>query len=98
MTSASVSVLKAKLSEYLDRVKRGEEVAVTDRGRPIARIVPPASPSVGEDADVAELVRLGTVRAGRKGGVRLDFLNRSRPKDPRGLVLKALLEEREQGR
>lgn len=32
--------LKAKLSEVLDRVERGQVVAVTNRGRRIAQIVP----------------------------------------------------------
>lgn len=35
-----VRELKAKLSEYLTRVAAGEELTVTDRGRPVARIVP----------------------------------------------------------
>jgi len=33
MKSAAISKLKASLSEYLDRVKAGEEVIVTERGR-----------------------------------------------------------------
>jgi prevent-host-death family protein len=36
--------LKARLSEYLTRVERGETVNVTSRGRLVARIVP----AVGE--------------------------------------------------
>ena len=32
--------LKARLSEYLARVTDGEDVVVTDRGRPVARLVP----------------------------------------------------------
>jgi prevent-host-death family protein len=35
-----VRELKAKLSEYLGRVAAGEDVVVTDRGRPVARLVP----------------------------------------------------------
>ncbi len=31
--------LKARLSEYLGRVSAGEVITVTDRGRPVARIV-----------------------------------------------------------
>jgi prevent-host-death family protein len=34
-----VRELKARLSEFLGRVAAGEEVVVTDRGRPVARIV-----------------------------------------------------------
>jgi prevent-host-death family protein len=32
--------LRAHLSYYLDQVREGEEIVVTDRGRPIARITP----------------------------------------------------------
>ena len=39
-----VSELKAGLSAYLARVKRGEEIVVTERGEPIARIVPSVAP------------------------------------------------------
>jgi prevent-host-death family protein len=34
-----VRELKQRLSHYLDRVEAGEEVVVTERGRPKARIV-----------------------------------------------------------
>jgi prevent-host-death family protein len=32
--------LRAHLSRYLDQVREGEEIVVTDRGKPIARITP----------------------------------------------------------
>ncbi|WP_374687443.1 type II toxin-antitoxin system Phd/YefM family antitoxin [Promineifilum sp.] len=32
--------LKSGLSEYLRRVKAGETIVITERGRPIGRIVP----------------------------------------------------------
>ncbi|MEM7091960.1 MAG: type II toxin-antitoxin system prevent-host-death family antitoxin [Actinomycetota bacterium] len=35
-----VRELKAKLSQYLARAAAGEHVVVTDRGRPVARLVP----------------------------------------------------------
>jgi prevent-host-death family protein len=40
-----VRELKNKLSYYLDRVKGGETLAVTDRGRTIAYILPSEKPS-----------------------------------------------------
>jgi prevent-host-death family protein len=42
MASIAVGVreLKAHLSAYLRRVKAGETVVITDRGMPLARIVP----------------------------------------------------------
>ncbi|MEP6507562.1 MAG: type II toxin-antitoxin system prevent-host-death family antitoxin [Gemmatimonadales bacterium] len=40
MSKVGVADLKAKLSEHLRTVKRGEEVIVYDRNEPVARIVP----------------------------------------------------------
>jgi prevent-host-death family protein len=40
MKAVKVAELKARLSEYLRLVRRGEEVTVLDRETPIARIVP----------------------------------------------------------
>lgn len=37
--------LKARLSEYVERVAAGDDVVVTDRGRPVARLVPFAQES-----------------------------------------------------
>lgn len=37
---AGVRELRNHLSRYLERVKDGEEVVVTDRGRTVARILP----------------------------------------------------------
>lgn len=38
--------MKARLSLYLARVRAGQEVVVTDRGRPVAKLVP-----LGRDED-----------------------------------------------
>lgn len=40
MSKVGVADLKAKLSEHLRTVKRGEEVTVYDRNVPVARIIP----------------------------------------------------------
>ena len=40
MQTAMVSELKAKLSAYLARVRRGATITVCDRHTPIARLVP----------------------------------------------------------
>ncbi len=77
MVTVGVAELKAKLSEYLARVRAGEEVVVTDRGRPIARIGPAHAV---EDEHLAELERAGLVKIGT--GVTDEFLNAPRPGDP----------------
>jgi prevent-host-death family protein len=42
---AGVRELKSRLSEFLGVVAAGEQVVVTDRGRPVARLVPFATES-----------------------------------------------------
>ena len=51
MKSVKIAELKDKLSEHLRAVEAGEEVIVTDRNRPIARIVPvqPVEPALAFD-------------------------------------------------
>lgn len=91
-TRAAVTELKARLSEYLRAVKTGEEVLVTERSKPIARLVPLPPSSASDELD--ELERAGLLRRG-KGRLPDDFFDRPRVKDPDGLLLKALLDERE---
>ena len=97
MKSAAVSKLKAALSEYLARVKAGEEVIVTERGRPIAKIVPLPREATTESARLLHLARAGLIRIG-SGKLPDDFWKMPRPKDPEGSVRKALLEERAEER
>ncbi len=39
MTEIGVRALKARLSEFLSQAADGEDIVVTDRGRPIVRLV-----------------------------------------------------------
>jgi prevent-host-death family protein len=41
-----VRELRQNLSVYLRRVKEGESLDVTEHGRPVARLVPPAPPDL----------------------------------------------------
>lgn len=92
MTVVSVSELKASLSELLLRVKAGEEFVVAERGRVIARLSPPVSrPKV--DESLREMERQGLVKLGT-GKLPKNFWRMPRPKDPKGLVMKGMLEER----
>lgn len=36
----NIGVLKNELSQYLHKVREGEEITVTDRNEPIAKIIP----------------------------------------------------------
>lgn len=96
MKQASVAELKARLSEYLAAARRGEDVIVTDRGRPVARLSGLAD-DAKLDARLAELVRAGMLRPPRSS-LPADFWDRERPADPEGQSLEALLNEREESR
>jgi prevent-host-death family protein len=96
MKTVSVSRLKASLSEYLVHASGGEEVLVTDRGRPVARIVA-ARGSAGRDAHVDDLLRRGLAR-GSTAKLPKDFWTRQRAKDPGGAGRRMLEHEREEGR
>lgn len=96
MKSAGVAELKAHLSRYLASVKEGEEVTVTERGRPVARLVP-VDPVAGRDARLGELARLGLVRLPRRKVTAEEILRRPLPEDPEGRSLQVVLEEREEG-
>jgi len=97
MKTAAVSELKASLSAYLAKVKAGEEVIVTDRGKPVAKIVPIGK---GRKEITAHLLTLERAGLARIGGGKLPegFWDLSRPKDPKNRALKALLSEREESR
>ena len=98
MKTAGVAELKASLSKYLKHVKDGEEVIITERGKAIARVVP-FTRSGPSPAEYEEMVKTGVIiPAKNPGGLPSDFWDRPRPADPDRSMLKALLEEREEGR
>ncbi len=83
-----VRALKTQLSRYLRRVARGESIVVTDRGEPVARIIPAGVPE-----GIARLIRADRIQwSGRKPQL---------PKSPVTLKLRGrtltdlLLEDRE---
>ena len=96
MRRASIAKLKAHLSEYVDAARAGEEIIVTDRNRPVARLCPVNVPVRGE-ARLLELIRAGLARPAVRPLPR-DFWTRRRPHDPQSRVLAALIEERAEGR
>ena len=93
MLTASISETKAKLSALLERVKAGEELTITDRGTPVARIVPVPPAPVDWDERLERLERRGLIRRPKKPLDVEEFL--AMPKGrARASVLEALLEER----
>ncbi len=84
----SVHEAKARLSELLRRVKAGRSVVISERGKPIARVVP-IEPAEDVESRLVEMKRAGLLVHG--GGSR-DAL---RPIARKPGALKRFLESRE---
>lgn len=63
-----VRELRDHLSRYLERVKAGEELTVTEHGRPIARLVGPRPPDRWD-----ELVARGLIRPALRPATDIDI-------------------------
>ncbi|MDW7710118.1 MAG: type II toxin-antitoxin system prevent-host-death family antitoxin [Deferrisomatales bacterium] len=68
----AVQEIESRFTEYLRRMQGGEEIVVTDGGRPIARLVPAdpvsgESPAGGEAEALARLDALPWIRPGKGG-------------------------------
>ena len=53
--------LKTRLGTYLELVKKGKTVVVTDRGKPIAELKPIAGGGTPEENRIEELLVLGLI-------------------------------------
>jgi prevent-host-death family protein len=90
VTVVSVSELKAHLSRYIHEVRRGGEVQIVDRGRPVARLVAACDAAGETEASLrSRLVATGILRAGN--GRTNEILNEAPPHPP--LSLETALEE-----
>jgi prevent-host-death family protein len=61
---------KNKLSALLDKVERGEEIVITRRGRPVARLVPM---NAGFDRERARAAAKRLRERARKSGGKFDW-------------------------
>lgn len=88
-TTVGVRELKAHLSAYLRRVKGGTTVVITDRGKPVGRIVPERA---SLEVRLEDLMQAGVIAWSGKRLAAAPPLARSR--GPR-TVSALLLEDRE---
>lgn len=61
MTTVGAFEAKTKLSELLDRVARGEEILITRRGKPAARLVPAETSTAEQGKGRIDVERLREV-------------------------------------
>ena len=91
MHKVGLKILKNKLSEYVRLAAAGETVVITDRGRPVAEIVPSQHPR--RESFIERGVREGWLRpAKNRGGLP------PRPKPAPGLTFEQLMADLERDR
>jgi prevent-host-death family protein len=97
MKTASISQLKNGLSAFVDQVRAGDTVLVTDRGVVVARLEP-ASARPDSTGRLERLERSGVVRIGR-GAPPVELIRKPGPRPSGGpSIVDVLLEERQSGR
>lgn len=60
--------VKAHLSELLQEVRQGSEIVITDRGRPVGKLVPIQPGDLSQDERLADLVARGIIHSPRQPG------------------------------
>ena len=68
MITIGVRGLKNKLSHYLRSVKQGRPVEITERGEPIAMLVPSKQSSGAQIAEVLSRKGIGSWKGGKPKG------------------------------
>src|SRR5262249_10718827 len=99
MKKSTITQAKNQLSALIDRVRHGETIVITDRGRPVARLVPAWSHAVEDpEGRLARLERHGGLRRGAAPPPRALIVSKlpraQKPVGARG----ARRDERRQGR
>jgi prevent-host-death family protein len=98
MKKASITEAKNNLSALIDSVKSGSSVLIVDRGRPVARLEPVGRSGTDDNDRLARLIREGAVRPARNP-VRRSLLTAKPARARKGAsVVRALLDDRREGR
>ena len=96
MRAVNIAELKNRLSHYLEDVRRGEEVLIRDRDRPIAKIVPLTGLDDYESEE-AELVATGILRPPKKERLPASFWKDKKiPQLSLKRAVKAVTDERDE--
>lgn len=98
MKKTNIAGLRNSLSRFIEYAKKGDEVLILDRQRPVAKLVGISSSYEGmsDQEYLSKLEQEGVIRRG-PGKLSSNFLTRKLPTSTQS-VLKTLLDERESGR
>ena len=98
MKKASITEAKNNLSALIDSVKGGSPILIMDRGRPVARLEPIHELRPDDDGRLARLVRDGIVRPARAAVPKAMFGTKPARLKKGASAVRALLEDRRDGR
>jgi len=99
MKTATITEAKNQLSALIDRAKHGETIVITDRGRPVARLVSAVSGAADDvEGRLSRLERRGGLRRATAPPPRAIISKKPHRAKRVSGVLDALLEERRKGR
>ena len=95
MRTTNIAELKNNLSSFLSDVKRGEEILISDRNQPIAKIVPLHN-TADFSAEELALAAAGILRLPEESEVSESFLKEKRPDLKSETTIKAVTSERDE--
>src|SRR5262245_35169190 len=98
MKKASITDAKNNLSALIDSVKGGSPVLIVDRGRPVARLEAVSALGADDEGRLGRLVREGIVRPARAAMPSGLLSSRPPQASRRASAVRALLDERREGR
>jgi len=95
MRTTNIAELKNHLSSFLADVKRGEEILISDRNKPIAKIVPLTN--TGDfSAEELSLAAADVLRLPEESEIGESFLKEKRPNLKSETAIKAVTDERDE--
>ncbi len=95
MRTTNIAELKNNLSSFLADVKRGEEILISDRNKPIAKIVPLHNTSDFSAEELA-LAAAGVLRLPEENNLAESFWKEKRPNLESETAIKAVTDERDE--
>ena len=95
MRTTNIAELKNHLSSFLADVKLGEEILISDRNIPFAKIVPLHNTAEFSTEELA-LAAAGILRLPEESEISEAFLKEKRPNLKSETVIKAVIDERDE--
>ncbi len=95
MRTTNIAELKNHLSSFLADVKRGEEILISERNQPIAKIVPLHN-TTDFSAEELALAAAGILRLPEESEVSESFLKEKRSALKGATAIKAVIDERDE--